>query len=420
MQRQVYVFGPVLAILFCVTATSAVFSAVGDPTGTTYGVSGRGYGQTDVNGNGFGTFGADLLTESEYTLPDDLTGDAQLGPGGGSPIPLTFDGTEEIIGNLAFNESHAVYDGSGMDIFNPNFVAAPLTLPFGWTTPGHLVEFSVRDTLGTYNEGGGLIDVFSPNIIRFDDVNTNSTAVPVFPADRPPNDPALVPYSLDNTFIGTYFFFRKGGLPANPANVIDLAAPFFSADHPTIPGQTIFFGIGQYDQFDLTLTHDIGTDTFGVSSDTYRDTYGLSFLDIAQGTTGGNGGLGFVDAADEIDEMVFGYIYRMIADSDGNEDGKVDGLDYLKWAGAFGTDPVLNPASPDTIVPAPGRTFNQYLGDYNSDGKVDGLDYLRWASEFGFVGDGSDTLSAAVPEPCSLALACFALTSMGLAIRRLR
>jgi hypothetical protein len=57
--------------------------------------------------------------------------------------------------------------------------------------------------------------------------------------------------------------------------------------------------------------------------------------------------------------------------ADGNLDGKVDGLDYLRWAANYGDDPADDP---------PGTPQN---GDYNNDGKVDGLDYLLWAGHYG-------------------------------------
>ena len=69
---------------------------------------------------------------------------------------------------------------------------------------------------------------------------------------------------------------------------------------------------------------------------------------------------------------------------DGNGDGWVDGLDYLLWAGAYGTHP-----GPDGDISD---------GDYNDDGWVDGLDYLLWAGEYG------SHASTGVPEPTALLL----------------
>ena len=69
---------------------------------------------------------------------------------------------------------------------------------------------------------------------------------------------------------------------------------------------------------------------------------------------------------------------------DGNGDGWVDGLDYLIWAGAFGTHP--------------GPDGDPSDGDYNDDGWVDGLDYLEWAANFG------SHSATAVPEASTLAM----------------
>ena len=68
---------------------------------------------------------------------------------------------------------------------------------------------------------------------------------------------------------------------------------------------------------------------------------------------------------------------------DGNGDGSVDGLDYLLWAGNFGTHPGTDGDISD--------------GDYNDDGWVDGLDYLLWAGNF-----GASVSSTSVPEPAAL------------------
>ena len=72
-------------------------------------------------------------------------------------------------------------------------------------------------------------------------------------------------------------------------------------------------------------------------------------------------------------------------EADFDEDGDVDGDDFLAWQTGFGTQ--SGAMKPD--------------GDYDNDGDVDGDDFLGWQSEFGSVaGDGS----TAVPEPGSLLL----------------
>jgi hypothetical protein len=79
---------------------------------------------------------------------------------------------------------------------------------------------------------------------------------------------------------------------------------------------------------------------------------------------------------------------------DGNDDGLVDGLDYLVWASNYGDDPADDP---------PGSPGN---GDYNDDDIVDGVDYLVWAANYGtgFV--------TAVPEPSALLLGLWGLLAL--------
>ncbi|MCA9100346.1 MAG: PEP-CTERM sorting domain-containing protein [Planctomycetales bacterium] len=84
---------------------------------------------------------------------------------------------------------------------------------------------------------------------------------------------------------------------------------------------------------------------------------------------------------------------------DFNNDGWIDGLDYLIWAGNY-----------DTI-----GSGTQATGDANFDTNVDGLDYLIWAGAFGQHPGGS----SAVPEPGTFALAGLAVAGL-LAARRRR
>jgi hypothetical protein len=74
--------------------------------------------------------------------------------------------------------------------------------------------------------------------------------------------------------------------------------------------------------------------------------------------------------------------------ADFNEDGKVDGDDFLIWQGGFGS---------------PG---DHSMGDANGDEVVDGDDFLIWQTEFG---SANGSASAAVPEPTSLLLLLLAI-----------
>jgi hypothetical protein len=95
-------------------------------------------------------------------------------------------------------------------------------------------------------------------------------------------------------------------------------------------------------------------------------------------------------------EWIFTIQVEHPAPGDGNGDGKIDGLDYLIWAGNFGDDPAEDP---------PGPPDN---GDFNGDGKVDGLDYLLWAGNF----DMGPNDSVAVPEAASCALLILGTTML--------
>lgn len=84
--------------------------------------------------------------------------------------------------------------------------------------------------------------------------------------------------------------------------------------------------------------------------------------------------------------------------ADFNEDGDVDGADFLTWQRGVGA--------------ATAAPFSQ--GDANRDRAVDGADLAVWRSQF-----GTPTLALAVPEPASMAL--MALTPpLVLAVRAAR
>jgi hypothetical protein len=59
---------------------------------------------------------------------------------------------------------------------------------------------------------------------------------------------------------------------------------------------------------------------------------------------------------------------------DGNNDGKVDGVDYIIWLNNYGTN-----------------QSGASNGDFNNDGKVDGIDYVVWLNNYGNTGSATST-----------------------------
>jgi hypothetical protein len=87
--------------------------------------------------------------------------------------------------------------------------------------------------------------------------------------------------------------------------------------------------------------------------------------------------------------------------ADFNNDGKVDGADFLIWQKGQGLS---------------GQT-NKNNGDANGDGNVNGADLALWKTKFG--GPPASAAAAGVPEPSSIGLAACALAAL-LAKRRAR
>lgn len=103
-----------------------------------------------------------------------------------------------------------------------------------------------------------------------------------------------------------------------------------------------------------------------------------------------------------------GSIYRIVTDvlvpGDFDEDGDVDDADLIVWESGYGT--------------AAGAEATD--GDSDGDGDVDGRDFLQWQRNFGqtswtYVPPGPLT---SVPEPTTLLLAAFSLTTAATVRRR--
>ena len=117
--------------------------------------------------------------------------------------------------------------------------------------------------------------------------------------------------------------------------------------------------------------------------------------DVTYTVTGGSlqltDDLGTETLTDHVSNLTFTYF---------DEDGVVDGNDFLTWQSGFG-----QPS---------GASHGQ--GDADADGDVDGDDFLLWQVQFG---SGLGNGASAVPEPSSLMLlSMFAVAGLSCRIRR--
>jgi len=81
------------------------------------------------------------------------------------------------------------------------------------------------------------------------------------------------------------------------------------------------------------------------------------------------------------------FLVQEVNGADFDEDGDVDGTDFLLWQRGFGITGTALPSD----------------GDANGDSKVDAQDLAIWQSQFGFMAHTA-VIATAVPEPTTLAL----------------
>jgi hypothetical protein len=99
-------------------------------------------------------------------------------------------------------------------------------------------------------------------------------------------------------------------------------------------------------------------------------------------------------------DVVLNLVASAAANGDFNDDGTVDGADFLAWQRGFGT------TSGGTLA----------NGDANGDGAINGDDLTIWKNQYGTA--QAIPATAAVPEPAAIGLV--AMAGLGLAAARRR
>jgi len=160
-----------------------------------------------------------------------------------------------------------------------------------------------------------------------------------------------------------------------------------------------------YDQLDVngaaSLSGVLSVDALDLDQLAINDTFTILTADsiVNNLTLGGPDGNLFNLSASTPTSLVLTYAGAVVANADFDNDGDVDGRDFLRWQRGFGLT---------------GQTNNSN-GDANGDSFVNSLDLAVWQTKYGLAPPLTAT-STAVPEPTAAALVVLAL----LAASRLR
>lgn len=186
-----------------------------------------------------------------------------------------------------------------------------------------------------------------------------------------------------------------------------------------------FAGDRGVDEFEIQVSPDRSGDTWTAVGTTYNltanDGFGPAAADTIEFTANGvrrvrlliNTRLG---PANEqyvgLSEVRFeGTLVTQDLKADGDNDGDVDGLDFLRWQYWYGLGQ-LETFTNSTLQGTRSR------GDYDASNAILGGDLAVWASEYGSTGSAEVVGSVGVPEPTALGLVSLGLIAGLMGYRR--
>jgi len=270
----------------------------------------------------------------------------------------------------------------------PNFTSYVAGATMGWSqaTSGAFVD-AVKGQLGSSLHLGARLAGTSPGTRSFYFIDASETT-----------NPNAAP-SLAITYTD----------PNNPF-VTGVGSAVFEGNLTTVLGSTLeidLFDTSLYDQLDVngaaSLSGVLSVDALDLDQLAINDTFTILTADsiVNNLTLGGPDGNLFNLSASTPTSLVLTYAGAVVANADFDNDGDVDGRDFLRWQRGFGLT---------------GQTNNSN-GDANGDSFVNSLDLAVWQTKYGLAPPLTAT-STAVPEPTAAALVVLALLAASQVRRR--
>jgi len=362
--------------------------------------SGANANQNDTAALGLGSISATDSFRSLLTF--DLSSTGITDPNYVNSVALTMtllapngaqvnaDPTLELLTIGAFNSDTATFNNTPFNAANvistttgPNFgsgYAAGATLGWSQATSGAFVD-AVKNALGGSLHLGARAAT-NPGTRSFYFIDqaetTNAGAAPSL----------AITYSIPTN---------------NPIGSATVEADFTLASGSTL--EVDLLSATLYDQLDVngaaSLSGVLSVDALDLDQLAINDTFTILTADsiVNNLTLGGPDGNLFNLSASTPTSLVLTYAGAVVANADFDNDGDVDGRDFLRWQRGFGLT---------------GQTNNSN-GDANGDSFVNSLDLAVWQTKYGLAPPLTAT-STAVPEPTAAALVVLAL----LAASRLR